>query len=86
MIDESLAAHLHAAFGQGDDLALVGAHATNLYRHDAALPWIRTYWVSLDRRTMQEVCEMLAARGLGHSYHAGGRLAASGRPPAFWLS
>ena len=35
MIDESLAAHLHAVFGEGSDWAVVGGHAANLYRHDA---------------------------------------------------
>ena len=63
MIDESLAAHLHALFGDGDDWAVVGGHAANLYRRDARATVDTDVLVSLDRRTMQEVREILAHEG-----------------------
>ena len=63
MIDESLAAHLHAVFGEGGDWAVVGGHAANLYRHDARATVDTDILISLDRRTMQEVREVLADAG-----------------------
>ena len=63
MIDEILAAHLHAVFGEGADWAVVGGHAANLYRHDARATVDTDILVSLDRRTMEEVREMLSQGG-----------------------
>ena len=63
MIDESLAAHLRALFGDGDDWAVAGDHAANLYRRDARATVDTDVLVSLDRRTMQEVREVLAHEG-----------------------
>ena len=63
MIDESLAAHLHALFDDGDDWAVAGDHAANLYRRDARATVDTDVLVSLDRRTMQEVREVLAQEG-----------------------
>ena len=63
MIDESLAAHLHAVFGDGGDWAVVGGHAANLYRHDVRATVDTDILVSLDRRTMPEVREILAHEG-----------------------
>lgn len=63
MIDESLAGHLHSVFGEGRDWAVVGGHAANLYRHDARATVDTDILVSLDRRTMQEVREILADEG-----------------------
>ena len=63
MLDEILAAHLHAVFGEGGDWAVVGGHAANLYRHDARATVDTDILVSLDRRTMEEVREMLTQRG-----------------------
>ena len=63
MIDESLAAHLHAVFGEGGDWAVVGGHAANLYRHDARATVDTDILISLDRRTMQEVREVLVDAG-----------------------
>ena len=63
MIDESLAAHLHALFGDGDDWAVVGGNAANLYRRDARVTVDTDVLISLGRRTMQNVREELARRG-----------------------
>ena len=63
MIDESLAAHLHAVFGDGRDWAVVGGHAANLYRRDARATVDTDILVSLDRRNMDEVREVLAGEG-----------------------
>ena len=63
MIDEGLAAHLHALFGDGDNWAVVGGHAANLYRRDARVTVDTDVLISLDRRTMQDVCEILEREG-----------------------
>ena len=63
MIDESLAAHLHALFAETTDWAVVGGHAANLYRHDARATVDTHILVLLDRRTMQDVLGILVPEG-----------------------
>ena len=63
MIDNSLAVHLHALFGDGADWAVVGGHAANLYRRDARATVDVDVLVSTDRRSMAELREALAQVG-----------------------
>ena len=63
MIDEPLAAHLHALLGDGDDWAVVGGHAANLYRLDARNTLDTDILISLGGRTMEGFREFLAREG-----------------------
>ena len=63
MIDESLAAHLNAVFGDGSDWAVVGGHAANLYRHDARATVDTDILASTDRRSMEDVRNALEREG-----------------------
>lgn len=63
MIDECVAVHLHALFGDGPDWAVVGGHAANLYRRDARATVDTDILASTDRRSMEDVRNALAREG-----------------------